>query len=143
VPTGWARWLGIAAILFLALWGWRELATRALQERIASRDAEVRQLQQENEVLRAQLARVNREVTIGNIFSVTAPPNASARVLLDPQQRAFVVVLAPRGSYELDLNGQKIAAIDVPRSGQKTMMLDHVPAPSEIKSFELKSKPSP
>jgi hypothetical protein len=140
MPTGWARWLGIAAIVFLALWGWRELGTRALQERIASRDAEVRQLQQENDALRAQLARVTRELTTGNIFSVTAPPNTSARVLLDPQQRAFVVVLAPRGTYELDLNGQRIASIDVPKSGQKTMMLDHLPALSQIKSFELKPK---
>jgi len=138
MPVGWARWLGIAAIVFLALWGWRELGTRALQERIASRDAEVRQLQQENDALRAQLARVTREVTTGNMFAVSAPPNVSARVLLDPQQRAFVVVLAPRGSYELDLNGGKIASIDVPKSGQKTMMLDHLPPPGEIKSFELK-----
>jgi len=140
MPVGWARWLGIAAILFLALWGWRELGTRALVERIASRDAEIRQMQLENDSLRAQLARVNREVSTGNMFAVTAPPNVSARVLLDPQQRAFVVVLAPRGSYELDLNGQKIAIVVVPKSGQKTMMLDHLPAPGEIKTFELKAK---
>jgi len=140
MPVGWARWLGIAAILFLALWGWRELGTRALVERIASRDAEIRQMQLENDSLRAQLARVNREVSTGNMFAVTAQPNVSARVLLDPQQRAFVVVLAPRGSYELDLNGQKIAIVVVPKSGQKTMMLDHLPAPGEIKTFELKAK---
>jgi len=127
-------------VVFLALWGWRELAVRAQSERLASRDAEVRQLQQENDALRAQLARTNREVTLGNAFAVTAPPNVAARVLLDPQQRAFVVVLAPRGSYELDLNGQKLAAIVVPKSGQKTMMLDHLPPLSEIKTFELKRK---
>jgi hypothetical protein len=128
------------AIVFLALWGWRELGLRAMRERMASRDAEVRQLQQENDSLRAQLARTNREVTIGNAFAVTAPPNIAARVLLDPQQRAFVVVLAPRGRYELDLNGTKLASIDVPKSGQKTMMLDHLPPLSEIKTFELKAK---
>ncbi|HJT18613.1 MAG TPA: hypothetical protein VJ853_14555 [Thermoanaerobaculia bacterium] len=135
------RWLlAIAALVFLAMWGWRELGMRAVNERIASRDAEIGRLQLENDSLRAQIARMNREVTTGNIFSVTAPPNVSARVLLDPQQRAFVVVLAPRGSYELDLNGQKIATIDVPKSAQKTMMLDHLPALSDIKTFELKRK---
>ena len=140
MPVGWARWLIIAAIVFLALWGWRELGMRASRERLVSRDAEVQQLQQENEQLRVQLARVTRELTIGNMYNVAAPPNVSARVLLDPQQRAFVVVLAPRGSYDFAVNGQKVARIDVPKAGQKTVMLDHLPPQSEIKSFTLTSR---
>lgn len=135
------RWLlAIAAIVFLAMWGWRELSMRAARERVESREAEIRQLQQENDQLRVQIARMNREVTTGNMFSVAAPPNVAARVLLDPQQRAFVVVLARRGSYDLALNGQKIARVDVPMAGQKTLMLDHLPPPSDIKAFTLTAR---
>ena len=132
--------MAIAAIVFLALWGWRELGMRASGERVASRDAEIRQLRQENEMLRGQLARLNHELTTGSFFAVSTPPNVAARVLVDPQQRAFIVVLAPQGSYDLALNGQKIAAIDVPRSGQRTMLLEHLPPQADIEEFSLQAR---
>jgi len=113
---------------------------RASGERVASRDAEIRQLRQENEMLRGQLARLNRGLTTGSFFAVSAPQNVAARVLVDAQQRAFIVVLAPRGSYDLALNGQKIATIDVPRSGQRTMLLDHLPPLDATKSLTLTAR---
>ena len=57
-------WLAAAAIVFAALWGWRELAVRAFRERVASRDAEIRRLTVENTRLGDQLTRLNFEMNV-------------------------------------------------------------------------------
>jgi len=117
---------------------------RASGEHLASRDAEIRRLQQDNFRLQEQLTRANRELALtANIFTVAAPKNASARVFIDPQQRAFVVIVAPPGSYELSVirsdqpNPQRVASIGIPSSGQKTLMLTQLPPQTAIKSFAL------
>src|SRR5260370_29885600 len=80
-------WLASAAILFAALWGWRELAIRAVRERVASPDAEIRQLTVENTRLADQLSRLNFEAPVLTLpgtktLPLTAPGSRSPRVFL-------------------------------------------------------------
>jgi hypothetical protein len=45
---GISRWWMVAAVLFLALWGWRELSVRVMRERVNTREAEIRRVTNEN-----------------------------------------------------------------------------------------------
>ena len=146
-------WLAAAAILFAALWGWRELAIRAARERIASQDAEIRRLTVENERITEQLARVNFEVTVlampgTRTFPVTAPGSGSARVFVNRQGQGLAIVdnlpeNAAEKSYELWVvrsdqpKPQSVTVFDMPAAGGKTIPLEHLPALSVIKSFSV------
>jgi hypothetical protein len=147
------RWLAAAAILFAALWGWRELSIRVARERIASRDAEIRQLTVDNARLADQLARVNFEVTVlampgTKTFVVAAPGNGSARVVVNRQGQGLAIVdnlpeNAAEKSYELwvarsdQSKPQSVTVFDMPAAGGKTIPLEHLPALSVIKSFSV------
>ncbi len=105
------RWLAAAAILFAALWGWRELAIRVARERIASQTAEIRRAGVENARLADQVARLNFEMTVmampgTKAFTVTAPGNGSARVFVNRQGQGLAIIdnlpeNAAEKSYEL------------------------------------------
>ena len=104
-------WLAAAAIVFAALWGWRELAVRAFRERVASRDAEIRRLTVENTRLGDQLTRLNFEMNVLTMqgtkaFIVTAPGSGAARVFVNRQGQGVAIVdnlpeNAAEKSYEL------------------------------------------
>ena len=134
-------WLATAAIVFLALWGWRELGIRVAKEHTASREAEIRQLTEEN----ARLARLNRELASStSIFTVAGPQNVSARVFVDRRDHGVLIVSnATKGAYEISVtlsdqpNPVSIAKFDIPASGQKAMTLDQLPPRASIKSFAL------
>ena len=134
-------WLATAAIVFLALWGWRELGIRVAKEHVASRDAEIRHLNEEN----ARLSRLNRELASAtSIFLVPGPQNVSARVFVDSKDRGVLIVSnAAKGAYELSValsnkpNPVSIATFEIPASGQKAMTLDQLPPRATIKSFAL------
>jgi hypothetical protein len=142
-------WLATAAVLFLFLWGWRELGIRVARERIASRDAEINRLAQENARLTEHLAQLNYEMSVlaapeTRIFTVAAPPNASARVSINPKGQAILIVAgAPPNTYQLwvtrsdQAKPQSVAAFDIATSGQKTIPLQHLPPQKSIKAFSL------
>ena len=146
-------WLAAAAILFAALWGWRELAIRAARERIASRDAEIRRLTNENTRLSDQLARLNFEANVLTMqgtkaFAVTAPGNGAARVFVNRQGQGLAIIdnlpeNAAEKSFELWVvrsdqpKPQSVTVFDMPAAGGKTIQLEHLPALSLIKSFSV------
>jgi hypothetical protein len=150
------RWLAAAAILFAALWGWRELAVRVLRERIASQSAEIRRATVENERLADQVARLNFEMTVlampgTKAFIVTAPGNGSVRVFVNRQGQGLAIVdnlpeNAAEKSYELWVQRsdqpkpQSVTVFDVPAAGAKTIPLEHLPALSLIKSFSVTTR---
>ena len=146
-------WLAAAAILFLALWGWRELAIRAAREGIASRDAEIRRLTVENTRLADQVARLNFEMSVFTMpgtkaFTVTAPGNGAARVFVNRQGQGVAIIdnlpeNASEKSYELWVvrsdqpKPQSVTVFDMPAAGGKTIQLEHLPALSVIKNFSV------
>jgi hypothetical protein len=146
-------WLIALALFFLALWGWRELGIRVAKEHLATREAEIRQLSEENARLEEQLARANHEMSLvvapgTKIFAATAPQNTSASVFVDAKGSGMLVIgsARPNAAYELLLTRadqpkpQSIATVEIPSSGQRTLMLDHLPQQKLIKSFALTSR---
>jgi hypothetical protein len=144
-------WLAAAAIVFLALWGWRELAVRALRERIASRDAEISRLSVENDRLSEQLKKAQFEVgvltTAGTKSFTVNSKQGSVRIYVSPQGRGVAIVEnLPTNTYQLSylpsdqLKMQDVAAFDVPPAGVKTISLDHLPKPEQIKSFAITAR---
>jgi len=145
-------WLATAALLFLFLWGWRELGIRAAREKIASRDAEINQLTIENARLGEQVARLSREASElappgTKSFAVSAPPVVSARVSINPQGQALLTITgAPPNTYKLWViqleqpKPQNVATFEVGRSGQKTIPLQRLPPLKSIKAFSLTAR---
>ena len=108
-------------------------------ERNASGEAEIRLASHVIGNLTNQLAKIENELAnVTAVYAVTGLTKGSARVFVDPQNRGLIVLSnAQKGSYDLHAGTQTIGTIDVPASGQKTMMLDHLPAPELIKSLSL------
>jgi len=145
------RWLLIGVIVFAALWGWRELAVRAMQERIASRDAEISRLTAENKLLNDQIKKLNFEMNVlamtGTKAFTASSPQGSAHIFVNPEGHGVAIVeKLPSGSYELSvlradqLKMETVTAFDVPPAGSKTVSLDHLPPPNLIKSFSLTAR---
>jgi anti-sigma-K factor RskA len=155
------RWLAAAAVLFLALWGWRELAIRAARERIATRNAEIRQLAEENE----RLAQQNKKLT-AELSALTSPdtrmvslagqhvsPAASAKVFLEPTARRAVVFFynlpanPENKSYQLWIiranqpKPQNGGVFDVTSSGRASISIENLPAAKEIKGLAVTLEP--
>ena len=128
--------------MLLFLWAWRELGIRVAVERNASGEAEVRLATHVIGNLTNQLAKIDNELAnVTNVYPVTGLPKGSARVFADPQGRGLVVISnAPKGTYDLKADAQTIATIEVPKSGQKTVILDHLPPAGTIKLFALFSR---
>ena len=126
--------------MFLFLWGWRELGIRVAVERTASREAETRLEQQSNARLADQLTKVgNALASVTTVAPVSGLTKGTARVFADDQGRAVVAISgASKGSYDFQADGQKVTSLDVPRSGQKTVIVDHLPAGA--KAFTLTAR---
>lgn len=132
--------MAVAAVVFLFLWGWRELGIRVAVERNASGEAEVRLASHVISRLTSQLSKIDGELAnVTTVYTVTGLPKGSARVFTDAQGRGLVVVAnATKGAYELRDDTQTILVVDIPASGQKTVLLDHLPA--QPKGFTLTAK---
>ena len=128
------------AVVLLFLWGWRELGIRVAIERVASREAEARLAGESSAVLADRLTKLLNELAnVTNVYTIDGLDKGSARIFVDARSRGVLVISnAKKGNYELRTGaGQTLAAVEVPKSGQKTMLLDHLPPAETIKFFAL------
>lgn len=150
-------WLGIAATVFLALWAWRELGMRAARERIASRDAEIASLAEQNTLLVQRNEKLRNDLSIvtaadTRTIALTGQPiapAASARVFIDPARRRAVAIVAnlPENpddkSYQLWImradqpQPQSAAVFDVTRNGASTITVENMPPEPAIRSMAV------
>jgi anti-sigma-K factor RskA len=156
-----SRWWMAAAVVFLALWGWRELSVRVTREKINSSEAEIRRLAGQNQLLAArndklsaQLASLaSRDTRTIALTGQQVSPSASAKVFLEPQQRRAVVFFynlpanAADKSYELwILRGdqpkpQSAGVFDVTKSGSASITIENLPLATEIKGLAVTLEP--
>ena len=156
-----SRWWMAAAVVFLALWGWRELSVRVTREKIHTSEAEVRRLAGENQLLAARNEKLSAEMaslasrdtrTIA-LTGQQVSPSASAKVFLEPQQRRAVVFFynlpanAADKSYQLwILRGdqpkpQSAGVFDVTKSGAASISIENLPLATEIKGLAVTLEP--
>jgi len=156
-----SRWWMAAAVVFLALWGWRELSVRVTRERIHTTEAEVRRLAGQNQLLAARNEKLSAEMaslasrdtrTIA-LTGQQVSPSASAKVFLEPRQRRAVVFFynlpanAADKSYQLwILRGdqpkpQSAGIFDVTKSGAASISIENLPLATEIKGLAVTLEP--
>jgi anti-sigma-K factor RskA len=154
-------WLATAATLLLFLWGWRELGIRAAREKVASREAEIRELTEENQRLTQRTQKLSSEIaglasadtrTIA-LSGQKISPTASARVFLEPKARRAIVFFynLPANptdkSYQLWIiradqpKPQSAGVFDVTPSGQATISIENLPVATEIKALAVTLEP--
>ena len=154
-------WLATAATLFLALWGWRELAIRAAKVRIHDQDATIRQLTDQNGLLAQQREKLATEMSAlanADTHTITltgqaASPAASARVFVEPKARRALVFF-----YNLPANGddksyqlwiiradqakpQSAGVFSAAKDGHATVTVDNLPTDVAIKAFAVTLEP--
>jgi anti-sigma-K factor RskA len=156
-----SRWWMAAAVVFLALWGWRELSVRVTREKINSSEAEIRRLAGQNQLLAARNDKLSAEMaslasrdtrTIA-LTGQQVSPSASAKVFLEPEQRRAVVFFynlpanAADKSYQLwILRGdqpkpQSAGVFDVTKSGAASISIENLPLATEIKGLAVTLEP--
>jgi anti-sigma-K factor RskA len=156
-----SRWWMAAAVVFLALWGWRELSVRVTRERINTREAEIRRLAGQNQLLAARNEKLSAEMaslasrdtrTIA-LTGQQVSPSASAKVFLEPEQRRAVIFFyslpanASDKSYQLwILRGdqpkpQSAGVFDVTKSGSASITIENLPLATEIKGLAVTLEP--
>jgi hypothetical protein len=151
------RWLAVAAAVFLALWGWRELSVRVAREHARTKDAEIAQRQEENAQLRSQKEKLSSEIealaskgtrTIA-LAGQPVSPSASARVFLEPEGHRAVVFFYdlpsnPKDkSYQLWIiradqpKPQSAGVFDVTQNGRATVSIENLPVDTQIKALAV------
>jgi anti-sigma-K factor RskA len=158
---GISRWWMAAAVLFLALWGWRELSVRVTREKVNTGEAEIRRLAGENQLLSARNAKLasemaalaSRDTRTIALTGQQVSPSASARVFLEPGQRRAVVFFynlpanASDKSYQLwILRGdqpkpQSAGVFDVTADGAASISIENLPLATEIKGLAVTLEP--
>ncbi|MDP9362520.1 MAG: anti-sigma factor [Acidobacteriota bacterium] len=158
---GTSRWWMAAAVLFLALWGWRELSIRVGREKVNSREAEIRRLAGENQLLSVRneklaavmAALASRDTRTIALTGQQVSPSASAKVFLEPQQRRAVVFFynlpanASDKSYQLWIlradqpKPQSAGVFDVTQSGAASISIENLPLATEIKGLAVTLEP--
>lgn len=158
---GSSRWWMAAAMLFLALWGWRELSVRATREKVSTREAEIRRLAGENQLLSARndklasemAALASRDTRTIALTGQSVSPSASAKVFLEPGQRRAVVFFynlpanATDKSYQLwILRGDQpkplsAGVFDVAGDGAASISIENLPLATEIKGLAVTLEP--
>lgn len=154
-------WLATAATLFLALWGWRELAIRAAKTRIHDQEAMIQQLAEQNTLLEQQRDRLSAEMnalagadtrTIA-LTGQTVSPSASAKVFLEPSKRRALVFFynmpenAKDKSYQLWIiradqpKPQSAGIFDVTNNGRASVTVENLPLATEIKALAVTLEP--
>lgn len=154
-----AWWLATAATLFLALWGWRELAMRVEREKYRTQQAEIRRLSEDNARLAQKNEKLSAEMTALasagtrtiSLSGQQVAPQASARVFLEPEQRRAVVFFynlpanAKDKSYQLWIiagdKPQSAGIFDVTGSGNATVSVENLPVATEIKALAVTLEP--
>jgi anti-sigma-K factor RskA len=152
-----SRWWMAAAVVFLALWGWRELSVRVTREKINSSEAEIRRLAGQNQLLAARNEKLSAEMaslaspgtrTIA-LTGQQVSPSASAKVFLEPRQRRAVVFFynlpanAADKSYQLWIlradqpKPQSAGVFDVTTSGAASISIENLPLATEIKGLAV------
>jgi hypothetical protein len=156
------RWWAAAAVLFLALWGWRELGIRAIRETVIAQQALVQRLIEENRVLTAHSQKVQEQMEAlaapdTRTFALKGQPMApaaSARVFLQSSSRRALVFfynMPPNPhdkSYELWIvRGEKAP----PRAAgtfnvdsqthQSSVVIDDLPVGTEMTGFAVTLEP--
>jgi anti-sigma-K factor RskA len=152
-----SRWWMAAAVVFLALWGWRELSIRVMREKVNSREADIRRLAGQNQLLSNNNEKLSAQITAlasadTRTIALTGQqvsPSASAKVFLEPQQRRAVVFFynlpanASDKSYQLwILRGdqpkpQSAGVFDVTKSGAASISIENLPLATEIKGLAV------
>jgi len=149
-------WLATAATLFLALWGWREVGIRVAREHVRNQQAELKELTEQNALLRHQKERLSAEMqALGSAGTQTialsgqqAAPTASARVFLVPEHRRAIVFFsnlpdnAKDKSYQLwiiraDQPKPQSAGIFDASNGSATITIENLPVATEIKALAV------
>lgn len=151
-------WLATAATVFLALWGWREMAVRVARERIRSQQAEIAQLRNENEILEQQREKLTTAMTSmtsagARTIALTgreAAPSASARVFLDPNARSAIVFFSSLPANPSDKSYQlwvipadaakpplSAGVFDVTGAGTATVTVANLPVAEEMKALAV------
>ena len=155
-------WLAVAATLFLALWGWREVGIRVARENDASQRAEIARLREENSLLAQKAEKLSSEMT-GLLSHDTrtialtgqeVAPAASAKVFLEPNLRRAIVFFhaLPANpndkTYQLwiiraDQPDKPVSAgiFNVSESGDTSITIDNLPVATEIKGLAVTLEP--
>lgn len=156
--SGGAWWLATAATLFLALWGWRELAMRVEREKYTAQQAELHRLAEDNarlatknDKLSAEMAALaaadTRQIALSG---QQVAPSASARVFLEPGKRRAIVFFSNLPANAKDKSYQLwVIAGDKPQSagvfdvtdGSATVRVENLPVATEIKALAVTLEP--
>lgn len=159
VAHGWRFnpwWLATAAVLFLALWIWREAGIRVARERIRSDRAEIVELTSAKDVLEQQKAKLVDEMVLISspgvrLIELGGQQGASGKLYLEPGSHHAVLIatgLPASGAasdYRVWLTG---AGSTTPRSsasfdasnGNATVSIGDVPADLKSVSVTLESR---
>lgn len=157
--TRW--WLATAAMIFFALWGWREMTMRAARERLASQNAEIQTLAAENALIKQRTQKLNSEIIalassgtrMMSLAGQQLAPSATARAFIETEKRRAVVLFAnlpPNAadkSYQLwIMRGdrtppQSATTFDVGASGSAAITVENLPADAEIKGLAVTLEP--
>ena len=142
------RWLWpAAAMLFLLLWGWREIGIHL------QRDAIVR-LESNNEKLSSVIQSLaSRDTRTIALSGQQMSPFASARVFLDPSKRRALVFFQDMPvnpndkSYQLWIlradqpKPQSAGTFDITSSGRASITIENLPLATEIKGLAVTLEP--
>ena len=151
-------WLAVAATLFLALWGWREMGIRVMREHAIAQDSEVLRLQVENARLTQLRERLTADLeSLASVDSRTvqltgvAIPSASGRVFVDRSRKraiSFFYKLPANATdkvYQLWIVGSEAqvtsgGTFDVGESGNGTVTVTGLP--DGAKAFTVTTEPA-
>jgi anti-sigma-K factor RskA len=152
------RWYATAALLFLALWGWREMGIRVEREQVRTERAVAARLEEEKHLLATENRRMiaqMEELAAPGTRTITLAgqkmaPAASARLFMDPARRRAMIFFydmppnPPDRSYELwiiraDPKAPLAAGtFDVdPASHRSSMTLEQLPVDAEIRGLAV------
>jgi anti-sigma-K factor RskA len=164
-PSRWMIspwWLASAAMLFLALWGWRELGIHAAKERMRTQQAELQAMQEQNTLLEQQREKLSGELAALGAKETKAieltgqevAPRAAARVFLEPEHRRAIVFFtnlpanAKDRSYQLwvipandPTKPHSAGVFDANENGNATLVVENLPAATEIKGLAVTLEP--
>lgn len=156
------RWYATAALLFLALWGWREMGIRVEREQVRTERAVAARMEEEKHLLasdnRRMLAQMQELAAPGTRTIALAgqkmAPSASAKIFMDPARRRAMIFfydMPPNPSdrsYELwiiraDTKApQGAGTFDVDaESRRSSMTIEQLPVGAEIKALAVTLEP--
>jgi anti-sigma-K factor RskA len=156
------RWWAVAACLFLALWGWREVSVRSIRERVKTEEVVSQHLAEQNRLLEEKNQKM-----LAQMQALAAPdtrtialagqqiaPSASAKVFMEPSKRRAMVFFynmpanAGDKSYQLwiirgdQAKPQSAGTFDVHNpEGQSSIVIENLPVATEIKGLAVTLEP--